>query len=369
MKVPFVSFEVMHNEKKEELKESFNKVLDSNWFIKGKELEKFEREFADYCKSKYCIGCGNGLDALMLILRAVNISEGDEVIVPANTFIATALAVSYVGAKPVFVDCNSFYNIDSDLIEEKITQKTKAIIAVHLYGQAAEMDNINKIAKKYNLVVIEDAAQAHGALYKGKKVGTLGDAAAFSFYPGKNLGALGDGGAIVTNNKEIAEKARIIANYGSEKKYYHKYKGVNSRLDEMQAAFLRVKLKELDNWNKKRKEIATIYMNNINNPLIKLPKININTDPIWHLFVIRTEKRDELKKYLSENGIETVIHYPIPVHLHEAYYELGLKKGDYKMSEKYANEILSIPMWYGISKEQVKFVCDRLNEWGKVHGR
>lgn len=363
MKVPFVSFEIMHDEIKDKLKESFNNVLDSNWFIKGEELEQFNTEFADFCEAKYCIGCGNGLDALMLILKAFNISEGDEVIVPANTFIATALAVSYVGAKPVLVDCNSFYNIDSDLIEEKITEKTKAIIAVHLYGQPADMDKINEIAKKNGLIVIEDAAQAHGALYKGKKVGTLGHAAAFSFYPGKNLGALGDGGAVVTNNKVIADKVRTIGNYGSEKKYYHKYKGVNSRLDEIQAAFLRVKLRELNKWNEKRRKMANIYLENIKNPLIKLPDINENTNPVWHLFVIRTEKRDELQQYLNENGIETVIHYPIPVHLHESYDELELKEGSYKLSEKYANEILSIPLWYGISDDQVKFVCNKLNEW------
>lgn len=363
MRVPFVSFEVIHDEIKEGLKDSFNNVLDLNWFIKGKELEQFEKEFADYCEAEHCIGCGNGLDALMLILKASNISEGDEVIVPANTFIATALAVSYVGAKPVLVDCNSFYNINANLIEKKITEKTKAIIAVHLYGQPAEMNLINEIAKKHNLIVIEDAAQAHGATYKGKKVGTLGDATAFSFYPGKNLGALGDGGAVVTNNKEIAEKVRTIGNYGSEKKYYHKYKGVNSRLDEMQAGFLRVKLRKLNKWNESRKEIAKYYLENIDNKLITLPQINEGTEPVWHLFVIRTEKRDELQEYLSENGIETVIHYPIPVHLHEAYDELGLKAGSYEVSEKYANEILSLPLWYGMSQKQVKFVCDKLNEW------
>lgn len=363
MRVPFVSFDAMHNEIKGDLKETFDKVLDSNWFIKGKEVDQFDSEFADYCEAEYCIGCGNGLDALMLILKAYNISEEDEVIVPANTFIATALAVSYVGAKPILVDCNSFYNLDCNLLEEKITERTKAIIAVHLYGQPAEMDKINEIAKRHSLIVIEDAAQAHGALYKGKKVGTLGDAAAFSFYPGKNLGALGDGGAVVTNSKTIADKVRTMANYGSEKKYYHKYKGVNSRLDEMQAAFLRVKLRELNKWNEKRKEIANNYIKNINNPLIKLPEINEGTNPVWHLFVIRTEYRDELQQFLKDNGIDTVIHYPIPVHLHEAYEELGLKKGSYKLAEKYSDEILSLPVWYGMSNEEIKFVCNKLNEW------
>lgn len=363
MKVPFVSFEIMHNEIRDKLSDSFNEVLNSNWFIKGRELLKFEEEFSEYCNAKYCIGCGNGLDALMLILKSINIDKDDEVIVPANTFIATALAVSYVGAKPVLVDCNAFYNIDSNLIEEKITEKTKAIIAVHLYGQPAEMDKINEIARKNNLIVIEDAAQAHGAVYKGKKVGTLGDAAAFSFYPGKNLGALGDGGAVVTNNKEIADKVRAIANYGSEKKYYHKYKGVNSRLDEVQAAFLRVKLNELNKWNNERRDIAQRYINNISNPLITLPRVIEGVEPVWHLFVIKTKKRDELQKYLSENEIDTVIHYPVPIHLHEAYSELCLKEGSYEKAEEYAKSILSIPLWYGMTNEQVKFVCDKLNEW------
>lgn len=363
MSISFVEFKIMHDEIKADLKNAFNEVLESNWFIKGKNLEKFEDDFARYCNAKHCVGCGNGLDALVLILKAFGIREGDEVIVPANTFIATALAVSYVGAKPILVDCNNFYNIDSNLIEEKITERTKAIIAVHLYGQPADMDKVNEIALKHKLFVIEDAAQAHGGVYKGKKVGTLGDAAAFSFYPGKNLGALGDGGAVVTNKKEIADKIRTIGSYGSEKKYYHKYKGINSRLDEMQAAFLRVKLRWLDRWNETRKEIAKKYLENINNPLIKLPEVNELSEPVWHLFVIRTEKRDELQKYLNENGIETVIHYPIPVHLHEAYEELGLKEGSYVEAEVYANQILSLPLWYGMTDEQVRFVCNKLNEW------
>lgn len=363
MNIPFVSFEFIHNEIRDKLNAAFNEVLYSNWFIKGKQLEQFEKEFAKYCNSSYCIGCASGLDAIMLILRAYDIGEGDEVILPANTFIATSLAVSYVGAKPILVDCNSFYNIDTDLIEEKITNKTKVIIAVHLYGQPADMDKINYISQKYNLIVIEDSAQAHGATYKGKKVGTLGDAAAFSFYPGKNLGALGDAGAVVTNNKEIANKIRTIANYGSEAKYFHKYKGVNSRLDEIQAAFLRVKLNELDKWNKVRKNIANKYLENIRNPLIILPEVDNASDSVWHLFVIRTAYRDKLRKYLSDNGINTVIHYPIPIHLQEAYRELGLQEGQYQTTEKYAKEILSIPLWYGMSDEEINFICNTINNW------
>lgn len=363
MNIPFVSFKVIHNETRDKLKEAFNEVLYSNCFIKGKQLEQFEEEFSNYCNTNYCIGCANGLEAIMLILRAYDIGENDEVILPANTFIATSLAVSYVGAKPILVDCNNFYNIDTDLIEEKITKNTKAIIAVHLYGQLADMDKINYIAKKHNLIVIEDSAQAHGATYKGKKVGGLGDVAAFSFYPGKNLGALGDGGAVVTNNKEIANKIRTIGNYGSETKYFHKYKGVNSRLDEMQAAFLRVKLKELDKWNEGRKYIANKYLENIKNPLIILPELNNSSEPVWHLFVIRTAYRDKFQKYLSDNGINTAIHYPIPIHLQEAYRELGLGEGKYKNSEEYAKEILSLPLWYGMSDEEINFVCNTINNW------
>ena len=292
MKIPFVSFEKMHSEMKEELKEAFENVINSNWFIKGIQLSEFEKEFAEYCDSKFCVGCGNGLDALMLILRAYDIGDGDEVIVPANTFIATALAVSYVGAKPILVDNNELYNIDYTKIEEKITNKTKAIIAVHLYGMPADMDEINNIANKHNLIVIEDAAQGHGALYKGKKVGSLGDAAAFSFYPGKNLGALGDGGAVVTNNEEVAKKINTLGSYGSNKKYHHELKGVNSRLDEIQASFLRKKLVKLDKWNKDRERIALYYLNNIKNDKIILPKVEEDMKSSWHLFVIRVDERE-----------------------------------------------------------------------------
>ena len=273
MKVSFVSFEMMHSEIRTQLDNAYNSVMDSNYFIQGQACSQFEKEFAGYCGAKYCIGVGNGLDALMLILRAMEIGVGDEVIVPSNTYIATALAVSYIGAKPVFVEPDiDTFNINPDLIEEKITKKTKAIIAVHLQGRPADMDSINAFAKKHNLRVIEDAAQAHGARYKGKKIGSLGDAAGFSFYPGKNLGALADGGCVTTNNKEIADKVRALGNYGSDYKYHHIYKGVNSRLDEMQAAFLSVKLKQLDKWNTERRRIAARYLSEINNPLIILPK-------------------------------------------------------------------------------------------------
>ena len=361
MRIPFVSFEEMHSLIKNELECVFREVLNSNLFIKGKFLAEFEKKFADYCGAKKCIGCGNGLDALSLILKAYNISDGDEVIIPANTFIATALAVSYVGATPVLVDNNDFYNIDVELIEKAITDKTKAIIAVHLYGMPADMDPINEIASKYGLVVIEDAAQAHGAIYKGKKVGTLGDAAAFSFYPGKNLGALGDGGAVVTNNEDIAEKIRNLGNYGSSKKYFHEFKGVNSRLDEMQAAFLNIKLNHLDDWNNSRKEIAKYYLANITNQKVKLPQLINEIETVWHLFVVRVENRDEFIKYLSDNGIQALIHYPITVNKQDAYKELN--SYTFEKAEKYANEIVSLPMYPGLTEEMLRYVVDVINKF------
>lgn len=364
MKIPFVSFDKMNNEIKRDIFSKFKDIYDKSNYILGDEVEAFQKEFSDYCGAKYCVGCGNGLDAIYLILKAYCIGPGDEVIVPSNTYIATALAVSYTGAKPVFVEPNlKYYEIDVNKIEEKITKKTKAIIAVHLYGQVADMDEINMIAKKYNLKVIEDAAQAHGALYKGKKVGTLADAAAFSFYPGKNLGAFGDGGAVVTSDEEVYKKVKALSNYGSDYKYHHIYKGVNSRLDEVQAGFLRVKLNYLDNWNKERRRIAERYLKGIKNENIVLPAIEPNGEPIWHLFVIRTSKRDELEKYLKENGISTLKHYPIPIHLQKAYEELGIKKGELPIAELISNEVLSLPMYYGLTDEEISYVIRKINEW------
>ena len=364
MKIPFVSFEPMHKEIEVEMLEKFKEVYRKNWFIQGSEVEKFEKEFAEFCEAKYCIGCGNGLDALYLILRAYDIGAGDEVIVPSNTYIATALAVSYTGAMPVFVEPDILTNnINPKFIEDAITSKTKAIMAVHLCGQPADMDEINSIAKKYNLKVIEDSAQAHGALYKGKKVGSLGDASGFSFYPGKNLGALGDAGAVVTNNKELADKIRAIANYGSDKKYHHIFKGTNSRLDEAQAAFLRIKLINLNKWNEARREIAKKYLAGINNPEIIKPIEADYAKHVWHLFVVRTDRRDEFQQYLNENGIGTTIHYPIPMHLQGAYEELKIDKGSLPLAEKIANEVLSLPMWYGMKDEEVNYIIDIVNNW------
>lgn len=364
MNIPFVSFESMHKEIENEILDKFKEIYQKNWFIQGEEVKRFEEEFAGFCDSKYCIGCGNGLDALYLILRAYDIGQGDEVIVPSNTYIATALAVSYTGAKPIFVEPDLLtYNINSKLIEKAITAKTKAIMAVHLYGQPADMDNINCIAKKYNLKVIEDSAQAHGSLYKGKKVGSLGDAAGFSFYPGKNLGALGDSGAIVTSDRELADKVRAIANYGSDKKYHHIYKGTNSRLDEVQAAFLRIKLRNLEKWNENRRKIAQKYIDGVNNPNIIKPDEVDFVKHVWHIFAVRTDKRDEFQKYLNDNGIGTTIHYPTPMHMQEAYKDFNIKEGSLPICEKISKEVISLPMWYGMKDEEIEYVISKINQW------
>jgi len=350
--IRFNNFSFVTNKINRELKDAANRVIDSSLYILSKEVENFEIEFANYIGVKYCIGVGNGLEALHLILRAYGIGKDDEIIIPSNTYIATALAVSYAGAIPVFVEPNELtYNINPDLIEEKITKRTKAIIPVHLYGQSCDMDIINKIAKKYNLKVIEDSAQAHGATYKGRKCGNLSDASGFSFYPTKNLGAMGDAGAITTNDKDLAEKVKALRNYGSKEHYYNKYKGFNSRLDEMQAAILRVELRHLDEFNDERKKIAKIYFDKLQNSNLILPYIPEWANPVWHLFVVRSKKRDELQKYLDSRGVETAIHYPIPIHLQEAYEDLGCKKGDFPIAERMANEILSLPLWIGLEKE------------------
>ena len=365
MNIPFASFVPMHEEIRKDLDAAFKKVVDKSYFIQGEECEKFEEEYAAYCGTKYCVGVATGLDAIYLILKALDIKAGDEVIVPSNTYIATALAVSFTGAMPVFVEpVIDTYNIDVTRIEEKITEKTKAIIAVHLQGRAADMEAINAIAKKHGLYVLEDAAQAHGARYKGQRVGALSDAAAWSFYPGKNLGALGDGGCITTNNKQIADKVRALGNYGSDYKYHHIYQGTNSRLDEMQAAFLRVKLPHLDRWNEARRRIAEAYLSGINNPLIKLPlATSEDYEHIYHVFVIRCDRRDELEKYLRDNGIGTVKHYPVPMHLQKAYEELHIQEGELPIAEEISKTVLSIPMYYGMSDEEVAYVIDSLNRF------
>lgn len=364
IKIPFSTFEVMHDEIKEQIVNKFKEVYEKNWFIQGEECSKFEEEFAKYCNVKYCVGVGNGLDALFLPLKALGIGEGDEVIVPSNTFIATALAVSYTGATPVFVEPNiDSFNIDTSLIEKHITNKTKAIMAVHLYGQMSNMDEIMELANKYNLKVIEDSAQAHGATFKGKVAGSIGDGAGFSFYPGKNLGALGDAGAFVTNNKELAEKVRALGNYGSDYKYHHIYAGNNSRLDEVQAAFLRIKLKELDKWNSNRIETAQKYLAGITNPEVILPTILPEHKHVFHIFAIRCNRRDELEKYLSEKGINTNKHYPIPMHLQDAYSDLNIQRGALPLAEEISRTELSLPLSYGMTEQEIEYVIKTINEW------
>lgn len=364
MKIPFVSFLPMEKELNNELKSAFDRVFNASWYIEGKEDNNFEKAFSSYCNTKYCVGVGNGLDALYLSLKALNLKKDDEVIVPSNTYIATALAVTYVGAKIVFVEPDiRTYNIDPTRIESAITAKTKAIMPVHLYGQPCDMDPIMDIAKKYNLYVIEDCAQAHGANYKGQIVGSFGDASGYSFYPGKNLGALGDAGAVVTNNRDLANKVRALGNYGSDYKYHNIYKGNNSRLDELQAAFLSAKLPHLDRMNIERRRIANKYLKGINNPHIVLPYVPEYAEAVWHIFAIRCNKRDELEKYLKDNGIGTNKHYPIPIHLQECYKDLGYKQGDFPIAEEISKTEISIPMYYGMTDEEVECVIDRINEF------
>lgn len=364
MKVPFVSFVPMEEELESGIRESFERVFNNSWYIGGDEDKKFEKAFADYCGVKYCVGVGNGLDALMLLLKALDIGKGDEVIVPSNTYIATALAVSYSGAVPVFVEPDiRTYNINPSLIESSITKKTKAIIPVHLYGQACDMAQILGIAREHDLKIIEDCAQAHGATYKGQRVGSFGDGSGFSFYPGKNLGALGDAGAVVTNNKELAEIVRNLGNYGSDYKYHHIYKGYNSRLDELQAAFLSVKLSNLDRMNEERRRIANCYLEGIKNPLIIKPFVNPDCVPVWHIFGIRCKERDSLERHLNDHGIGTNKHYPIPMHLQECYKDLGLPQGSFPIAEEISSTELSIPMYYGMKDDEIQYVIDCINSF------
>ncbi len=364
MKIPFVSFKPMEKELDEQLRAAFTRVFERSWYIEGNEGKQFEAKFAEYCETSYCVGCGNGLDALMLSLKALGVGNGDEVIIPSNTYIATALAATYVGATPVFVEPDmTTYNIDPARMEEKITDKTKAIMPVHLYGHPADMDPIMEIARKHNLYVVEDCAQAHGALYKGKKVGSFGDAAGFSFYPGKNLGALGDAGAMVTSNKELAEKVRALGNYGSDYKYHHIYQGNNSRLDELQAAFLSEKLPILDKMNQERRRIANLYMNGIKNSEIVLPTVMDYAEPVWHIFAIRCKERDALANYLDKEGISTNKHYPIPMHMQGAYAELGIKKGELPLAEEISETELSLPMYYGMKDEEIEYVIEKVNNF------
>lgn len=364
MKVDSVDFSKEYKILKNELDEAYRRVMESGRYILGQEVSEFEKEFANYVGAKACVGLGNGLDALHLSLRALGIGHGDEVIVPSNTYIATWISVSLSGAIPIPVEPDEYtYNINPDLIEAAITSKTKAILPVHLYGQPADMDPIIEIAKKYDLKIIDDAAQAHGAEYKGIRVGNLADITAFSFYPTKNLGAIGDGGAITTNDLELAEKVKILRNYGESKKYVNVVIGFNSRLDELQAAFLRVKLRHLDEFNNKKREIANKYLNEIKNESIKLPKVLSFTNPVWHQFVIRSKRRDDLKNYLYENEINTLIHYPIPPHMQLAYKGSHFYKENLKIAEKLSNEVLSLPIHWTMENDQINYVINIINKW------
>lgn len=365
MKVPFLDLKPAYRELQAELDAASRRVMDSGWYILGEEVEEFEREFAGYCGAKHCLGVGNGLDALILILRGYGVGPGSEVIVPANTYIATWLAVSFVGATPVPVEPDSqTYNLDPGQIEAAITSRTRALVPVHLYGQPAEMEPIREIASRHELIVIEDAAQSHGAAYQGKRAGNLGDAAAFSFYPTKNLGAFGDAGAVVTNDDSLAERVRILRNYGSRAKYYNEVKGVNSRLDPFQAGFLRVKLQHLDEWNARRSKVAQQYLEALSqcSDLI-LPGVAQDAEPVWHQFVLRHPLRDKLQEYLKESGVGTLVHYPVPPHLSGAYADGGWKRGNFPITEELADTILSIPIGPHLSDDDLAFVIRTLQSF------
>jgi dTDP-4-amino-4,6-dideoxygalactose transaminase len=361
-KIPFLDLKAQYDELKPEFDLAYQRVMDSGWYILSDEVRAFEQEFADCIGVRHCIGVGNGLEALQLILMGYGIGEGDEVIVPANTYIASWLAVSYVGAVPIPVEPNpKTHNIDPGKISETITKRTKAIMPVHLYGQPAEMDVITEIAVKHGLYVVEDAAQTHGVNYLDRRAGNWGSAAAFSFYPTKNLGAFGDAGAVTTNDNQLADKLRVLRNYGSRKKYYNEVKGHNSRLDPIQAAFLRVKLKHLDEWNQRRDHIASYYLQHLADlPGLGLPQKAPHAGHGWHLFVVTHPERESLQSFLGQDGIDTLIHYPVPPHLSEAYADLGYKKGDFPITEEIAESVLSLPIGPHLTLDQARAVAERV---------
>lgn len=345
----------------DEFEQKALEVLRSGWYVLGKEVTAFEKEFAAYTGSKYCVGLASGLDALWLAFRVLGIKEGDEVIVQGNTYIASVMGITINGATPVFVEPDDYYQINPAKIEEKITDKTKAVLVVHLYGQASDMAPIVELCKKYKLRLVEDCAQSHGACFEGKTTGTFGDIGCFSFYPSKNLGAFGDGGAIVTDDEQIAKDMKVYRNYGSEKRYYNKVVGTNSRLDEIQAGLLRVRLSHLDELTEEKRKIAARYLGELRNDKILLPRFIEGATHVYHQFVIRCRERDELIAYLNEKGIGTIIHYPIPPHLAEAYRYLGFQEGDFPITERLAKEVLSIPMYNGMTEEEQTFIIDALN--------
>lgn len=347
----------------EELERKALEVLRSGWYVLGPEVKAFEEEFARYTGAKYCVGLASGLDALWLAFKVLGIGEGDEVIVQANTYIASVMGITINGATPVFVEPDEYFNMDADKVEELISPKTKAVLVVHLYGQASEMDKIVALCRKYNLKLVEDCAQSHGACFEDKMTGTFGDIGCFSFYPSKNLGAFGDAGAIVTDDEEIAKAMRVYRNYGSEKRYYNMVVGANSRLDELQAGLLRVKLAHIQELTQERENLAQTYLSKIKNKKITLPQIRENCSHVWHQFVIRCDKRDDLIKYLEARGIGSIIHYPIPPHLSEAYGYLGYRKGAYPITEAYADTILSLPMYNGMTADEIEKVIQALNDF------
>ena len=364
MKIPFVDLVTQYHGLKDQILPAMENIMDKAQCIMGPDMREFENEFANYCATEHCIAVDSGTSALELILRAFAIGAGDEVITAANTFIATTLAISSTGAKPVLVDANpETYNIDVEKIAAAITSKTRAILPVHLYGQPADMEAINEIAKKHDLIVIEDACQAHGARYKGRRAGSLGDAAAFSFYPGKNLGAYGDGGAVVTNNAKIAEIVKLLRDYGQKEKYHHVTLGFNHRLDTLQAAVLRTKLPKLDDWNAARRKNAALYNERLQHSPAALPVDAEFAESVYHLYVIRVKHRDQLLAYLGESGIGAGIHYPIPIHLQKAYAALGYKEGDFPVTEQFAKEIISLPMFPELTAEQIQFVAEKIEEF------
>ncbi len=345
----------------EEYERKALEVLRSGWYVLGGEVKAFEEEFATFVGTKYCVGLASGLDALWMSFRALGVKDGDEVIVQGNTYIASVMGITMNGAKPVFIEPNPYYNMDVDKIEEKITKRTKAILVVHLYGQASKMDKIVELCKKYHLFLVEDCAQSHGASFQGKVTGSFGEIGCFSFYPSKNIGGFGDGGAIVTNVEAIDKEIRVMRNYGSEKRYYNKMVGTNSRLDEIQAGLLRVKLRHEKELTKERQDIARMYLTGICNKYIQLPAIEKDATSVWHQFVVRCKRRDELQIYLEENGIGTIIHYPIPPHLAEAYKYLGFEQGDLPVTEEYGKEVLSLPMFSGMHTKEVEEVIEVCN--------
>ncbi len=367
MKIPFLSFTHSNNEISDEIRRAFEEVFESKWYVLGEQVKMFEKAYASFNQVKCCVGVSNGLDAIFLSLKSLGVGKGDEVIVPSNTYIATLLAVSYLGATPVLAEPRiDTYNINPESIEAAITSKTKAIIPVHLYGQCCEMNTVMSIARKYNLFVIEDNAQSHGSSWEGKLAGSFGHLNATSFYPGKNLGALGDAGAITTDDESLASKIRMLRNYGSQKKYYNEIIGYNMRLDELQAALLSVKLRYLQGWTKQRQQVASWYDQALSDvEELVLPAMANNATHVYHLYVIRTKDRDELQKFLTANGIGTLIHYPVPPHLQEAYVHLGYKEGDFPIAEKIANTCLSLPVWPGMQREDVEFIKENIQRYYK----